>query len=368
MSALVALIVRLVLSLAATIGIAVASDSGTKMFEFIVYWIMIYAMISMYYHVRKMMREEDELEYRKRNGVGYRRVTPFEQEHPFFGLLLEYIILPVAYIIILFIAVPEGIARIFPETWRENVQMVLALAEILGVIIFDIWKVKEAYDTGDLEFNTDSIGGILRSLVKPICIFIILGFLAFGVIVFIDRESGNNKFSKKDTVSEDIREKFEKPDYAAETDESSIESEQAIVEETPGTSVSNDAYSEKVSDIESLIGSLGVMEIKVATNDVRYVETDEVSLTAIYKMEKKEAAVVSEDIPELYDEAVLVVGKYMNQLTGEEAYGYCVFFGPLIDEETFSFTWTSKYARLESTEEQISDIINNDSGYFFRKI
>ena len=372
MWALTSLIVRLVLSLAVTTGFAVVSESGPNIGEFLLFWIMIYVFVSMYYHIRRGLNESDK--YDPETYKWLRKIR-YERKHPLFDMVLEYLVLPFGFIALALVVLPEWISGFFPEGWQETVHMILGAMELLGVIVYDIWKVKEAYDIGELSFDTHSFKGILCSLVKPLLIFFVLGLLAFSVVVFIDQELGGGRLFKKDNSLEKKLEKYEDSDS---WDELEKDIEEALAEQSGSEKIDQEFLDEKeFSDsdamepeqeymsIDEFIKGIGEMELKLAAEQVRYVETEEVTLVALYDMEQKDGAVSSEYIPELCEKGLLAVAKYINQLTGKEAYGYCVFYEPSIDEANVSFYWESKYTRLEISQGDIQNMLEKDTAYIF---
>ena len=137
MSKLVATIIRAGLSFGITFFLSRDAITVSNVFEFVVIWFLVYAVLITYCMARRIVIEEK----------GTVEVYNTEHRNPILDLLFSYMILPLFLIYMIFSGGPMLITwlltRIVPEAWSDTIFAIVMFIELLLVVFYEIWHVKE---------------------------------------------------------------------------------------------------------------------------------------------------------------------------------------------------------------------------------
>lgn len=135
------IILKAILSLALTIAYFVIKKDNWLLI--LPTWPVVYAVISLYFHVRKMFKDDEEVRYRKR----YHDKNEDALFELFFDLAFHILVPNVIFPAIAIAAYFGGswwlVERFLPERWHEPVEIIIAILGVIGIIIYDIMTAKE---------------------------------------------------------------------------------------------------------------------------------------------------------------------------------------------------------------------------------
>lgn len=137
MSKLVATIIRAVLSIGITFFLSRDVIRVSNPLEFGAIWFLVYAMLITYCMARRIMIEENVTS----------EVSNIERRNSILDFLFSYIFIPLILIYMMFSGGPMLITwlitRIVPETWSDKIFAIVVFIELLLVVFYEVWHVKE---------------------------------------------------------------------------------------------------------------------------------------------------------------------------------------------------------------------------------
>lgn len=137
MSKLVATIIRAVLSIGITFFLSRDVIRVSNPLEFGAIWFLVYAMLITYCMARRIMIEENVTS----------EVSNTERRNSILDFLFSYIFIPLILIYMMFSGGPMLITwlitRIVPETWSDKIFAIVVFIELLLVVFYEVWHVKE---------------------------------------------------------------------------------------------------------------------------------------------------------------------------------------------------------------------------------
>lgn len=141
-----AFLARIIISFALVFFLTVKFELCDNILMFCFLWIFFYTIASIYFHIRRNLKEDEEERDRKLYRAGYRYKYE-DASSPLLDLFFNYILFPLGGTAIVFVVVPSLLQKFLPDKVATVLQIIYVILVIIGIIVYDVRRAMDGYSS-----------------------------------------------------------------------------------------------------------------------------------------------------------------------------------------------------------------------------